>query len=161
MVAKRPNSKRNLDMALRRVGGTDEDYVRRRTLVANAIVASLMPDGAVKGGSAMKVRFGEDATRASTEGHLPLHRRDAASRRGHPRSQPLDGADGRGGLRAADGGQGIRDATADSEARRGAGPHIQEPLRLLQTPEAAAQEAAGAGPRAAHAHATAGARGRA
>jgi hypothetical protein len=67
MVAKRPNSKRNLDMALRRVGGTDEDYVRRRTLVANAIVASLMPDGAVKGGSAMKVRFGEDATRASTD----------------------------------------------------------------------------------------------
>lgn len=31
MVAKRPNSKRNLDMALRRIGGADEDYVRRRT----------------------------------------------------------------------------------------------------------------------------------
>jgi len=38
MVAKRPNSKRNLDMALRRIGGVDEDYVRRRTVVANAIV---------------------------------------------------------------------------------------------------------------------------
>jgi len=67
MVAKRPNSKRNLDMALRRIGGVDEDYVRRRTVVANAIVASLMPDGAVKGGSAMKIRFGDEATRASTD----------------------------------------------------------------------------------------------
>ncbi len=67
MVAKRPNSKRNLDMALRRIGGVDEDYVRRRTVVANAIVASMMPDGAVKGGSAMKLRFGDAATRASTD----------------------------------------------------------------------------------------------
>ena len=67
MVAKRPNSKRNLDMALRRIGGVDEDYVRRRTVVANAIVASMMPDGAVKGGSAMKIRFGDAATRASTD----------------------------------------------------------------------------------------------
>lgn len=67
MVGKRPNSKRNLDMTLRRIGGVDEDYVRRRTVVANAIVASLMPDGAVKGGSAMKIRFGDDATRASTD----------------------------------------------------------------------------------------------
>ena len=67
MAVKRPNSKRNLDMALRRMGGADEEYVRRRTLVANAIVASLMPDGAVKGGSAMKIRFGDDETRASTD----------------------------------------------------------------------------------------------
>lgn len=67
MVAKRPNSKRNLDMALRRIGGVDEDYVRRRTLLANAIVASLMPNGAVKGGTAIKIRFGDDSTRASTD----------------------------------------------------------------------------------------------
>lgn len=67
MVAKRPNSKRNLDMALRRLGGGDEGYVRRRTAVANAIVASLMPDGAVKGGSALKMRFGEEGTRATTD----------------------------------------------------------------------------------------------
>ncbi|HAM14314.1 MAG TPA: hypothetical protein DCP91_00315 [Eggerthellaceae bacterium] len=67
MVAKRPNSKRNLDMALRRMGGADEEFVRRRTLVANAIVGNLMPAGAVKGGSAMKIRFGDKFTRASTD----------------------------------------------------------------------------------------------
>ena len=64
---KQPNSKRNVDMALRRLGATDEDYLRNRTLVANAIVGSLMPGGAVKGGSAMKVRFGAKGTRASTD----------------------------------------------------------------------------------------------
>ena len=67
MVARRPNSKRNLDMALRGLGGGDEGYVRRRTAVANAIVASIMPDGAVKGGSALKMRFGEEGTRATTD----------------------------------------------------------------------------------------------
>lgn len=67
MVAKRPNSKRNLDIALRRMGGADEEYVRRRTLVANAVVGHLMPIGAVKGGSAMKIRFGDASTRASTD----------------------------------------------------------------------------------------------
>lgn len=67
MVAKRPNSRRNLDMALRRMGGVDVEFVRRRTLVANAIVGSLIPAGAVKGGSAMKIRFGDDFTRASTD----------------------------------------------------------------------------------------------
>ncbi len=36
MVAKKPNSRRNLDMAMRRLGGGDEGYVQRRTAVANA-----------------------------------------------------------------------------------------------------------------------------
>ena len=54
MVAKRPNSKRNLDMALRRMGGADEEYMRRRTIVANAIVGQLMPASAVKGGMCLQ-----------------------------------------------------------------------------------------------------------
>lgn len=54
-------------MALRRFGSTDEDYLKNRTLVANAIVGLMMPDGAVKGGSAMKIRFGDKGTRASTD----------------------------------------------------------------------------------------------
>lgn len=66
MAVRRPNSKRNLDMAIRRLGG-DDGYVRRRTSVANAVVASLLPDGAVKGGSALKIRFGESGTRATTD----------------------------------------------------------------------------------------------
>ena len=67
MAVKRPNSKRNLDMAIRRLGASAEEYVANRTLVANAIVGSLMPHGAVKGGSAMKIRYGDEATRASND----------------------------------------------------------------------------------------------
>ena len=67
MVGKRPNSKRNLDMAIRRLGGDNEGYVRRRTVIANAIVSSLMPDGVVKGGSALKIRFGDIETRSTTD----------------------------------------------------------------------------------------------
>ena len=48
------------------MGSGDEGYVQRRTAVANAIVASLMPEGAVKGGSALKIRFGEECTRTTT-----------------------------------------------------------------------------------------------
>ena len=54
-------------MAIRRLGASEEDYVSNRTLVANAIVGSLMPDAAVKGGSAMKLRYGDAATRASND----------------------------------------------------------------------------------------------
>lgn len=64
---KTPNSKRNLDMAIRRMGVTDEDYIRMRAMLANAIVAQMMPEGAVKGGSALKIRFGDDCTRATTD----------------------------------------------------------------------------------------------
>lgn len=51
MVARRPNSKRNLDMALRRLGGGDEGYVRRRTAVANAIGGYAWTGGATQGQS--------------------------------------------------------------------------------------------------------------
>lgn len=63
---KRPNSRRNLDIAIERIAG-DRDSVRLRRLMANAIVAQLLPDGAVKGGSALKLRFGSEATRFSTD----------------------------------------------------------------------------------------------
>ncbi len=35
---KRPNSVRNLDMAIRRFGASEEDYLGNRTAIANAIV---------------------------------------------------------------------------------------------------------------------------
>ena len=53
---RRPNSMRHLDDAIRRLcGGAPQDFVRARTVMANAIVASMLPDGVVKGGSALKV----------------------------------------------------------------------------------------------------------
>ena len=54
---KRPNSMRHLDDAIRRLcGGAPQDFMRARTVMANAIVASMLPDGVVKGGSALKMR---------------------------------------------------------------------------------------------------------
>jgi len=65
---KRPNSMRHLDDAIRRLcGGAPQDFMRARTVMANAIVASMLPDGVVKGGSALKMRFGEESTRFTTD----------------------------------------------------------------------------------------------
>lgn len=65
---RKPNSLRHLDDAIRRAsGGGAEDYVRSRTLIANAIVVQMLPDGVVKGGSALKMRFGSEVTRFTTD----------------------------------------------------------------------------------------------
>ena len=67
-MVKRPNSMRHLDDAIRRAcGGSMDAYVHARTVMANAIVASLLPDGVVKGGSALKMRFGDAATRFTVD----------------------------------------------------------------------------------------------
>ena len=66
MPNKRPNSRRNLDAALERLVGR-ADLVAKRAVVANAIVARLLPGGAVKGGSAIKMRLGDGATRFTTD----------------------------------------------------------------------------------------------
>lgn len=52
-MAKRPNSRRNLDIAIERVAGRGPAFVQARTLMADAVVAQMLPDGAVKGGSAL------------------------------------------------------------------------------------------------------------
>lgn len=49
MPAKRPNSRRNLDVALERLVGKP-NLVAKRAIIANAIVAQMLPDGSVKGG---------------------------------------------------------------------------------------------------------------
>lgn len=65
---KKPNSMRHLDDAIRRLsGGMPQEYIRARTILANAIVASMVPDGVIKGGSALKMRFGDAATRFTTD----------------------------------------------------------------------------------------------
>jgi hypothetical protein len=49
-MPKRPNSMRHLDDAIRRAsGGPADGYVRMRTLVANTIVAQMLPDGGREG----------------------------------------------------------------------------------------------------------------
>ena len=65
---KKPNSMRHLDDAIRRAcGGSVSGYIQARTMMANAIVAGMLPDGVVKGGSALKMRFGEEAARFTTD----------------------------------------------------------------------------------------------
>ena len=66
MELKVPNSRRNLDNAIMRTFGR-ENYLRVRTAMANVIAAQMMPEGTVKGGTAMKVRFGDAGTRFSED----------------------------------------------------------------------------------------------
>lgn len=66
--AKRPNSRRNLDMAIDRLCASAGDEPGRvKRLLATAIVGQMLPDGAAKGGNALKIRFGKDATRFSRD----------------------------------------------------------------------------------------------
>lgn len=66
MPANRPNSRRNLDIALERLVGR-ESLIAKRAVVANAIVAKMLPNGSVKGGSAIKMRLGDGTTRFTTD----------------------------------------------------------------------------------------------
>jgi len=65
-MPKVPNSKRNLDKAIERVAGID-NFIKIRTLVANTIVGQMLPAGVVKGGSALKLRYGNASTRFTTD----------------------------------------------------------------------------------------------
>lgn len=66
-MAERPNSRRNLDIAIERLFDDQQEALRVRRMMANAIVGQMLPDGAVKGGSALKLRFGSKATRFSRD----------------------------------------------------------------------------------------------
>lgn len=67
-MTKKPNSLRHLDDAIRRAcGGSPDRFLETRTLMANAVVAQMIPDGVVKGGSAIKMRFGDAKTRFTTD----------------------------------------------------------------------------------------------
>ena len=67
MSSKMPNSRRNLDMAIERLCKDREQGLRAKRIMANVIVGQMLPDGVVKGGSAMKVRFGFAVTRFSSD----------------------------------------------------------------------------------------------
>lgn len=60
---KHPNSRRNLDIAIDRLAAETGDPLRLRNARAAAIVAQMIPDGVVKGGSALRLRYGSAATR--------------------------------------------------------------------------------------------------
>jgi predicted nucleotidyltransferase component of viral defense system len=63
MNGKKPNSRRNLDIAINRILGSETNPLQIRTILANTIIGQLLPNGAVKGGSALKLRYGDKSTR--------------------------------------------------------------------------------------------------
>lgn len=67
MTAKKPNSRRNLDIAIERYAEGRGDAVQMRRTLANAVVSQMLPSGVVKGGSSLKLRFGEGGARASRD----------------------------------------------------------------------------------------------
>ena len=64
---KRPNTRRNLDMAIHRITEGEEGFVQCRTTMANAVVGQMLPNGVVKGGASLKIRYGLSATRFTTD----------------------------------------------------------------------------------------------
>lgn len=66
-MTKQPNSKNNLDRSILRYAGTDTRAVLLRTELANVIVAQMIGDGVVKGGTGLKFRYGDKATRVTLD----------------------------------------------------------------------------------------------
>ena len=64
---KQPNSRANLDRAIQRAAGGRDGYIAMRAVIANTVVAQMIPDGAVKGGSAIKLCLGDGGTRFTTD----------------------------------------------------------------------------------------------
>lgn len=65
---KKPTSRRNLDIAIDRLcTDLDEEPGRVKRLIAAVVVGQMLPDGAAKGGNALKIRFGKDVTRFSRD----------------------------------------------------------------------------------------------
>ena len=67
MSDRSPNSRRNLDLAIERAFGDRENALRVRRTMANVIVGQMLPEGVIKGGSALKIRYGMQATRFSKD----------------------------------------------------------------------------------------------
>ena len=57
-IKKRPNSRRNLDMALQRLYGTGASLVQVRMAMANTIVGQMLPDVVIKGVTSLILRYG-------------------------------------------------------------------------------------------------------
>lgn len=58
-----PKSRRLLDIGIERLAEGTGDPLRVRRVMANAVVGRLLPDGVLKGGSALKLRYGDGTTR--------------------------------------------------------------------------------------------------
>ena len=62
-----PNSRVNLDKAIQRFAGDVARASALRNLMANSIVAQMIGNGVVKGGSGLRFRYGEEMTRVTMD----------------------------------------------------------------------------------------------
>lgn len=67
MPVNRPIGRNNLDKALHRLFKDDVDYFEMRSMMANVLVGQFLPDGVVKGGCSLKLRYGNRETRVTTD----------------------------------------------------------------------------------------------
>jgi len=66
-MTKPPNSRVNLDKAIERLFGNYERTTEIRSIMANAIIGQMLPEGVVKGGTSLKLRYGNICTRVTTD----------------------------------------------------------------------------------------------
>ena len=66
-MTKIPNSRRNLDLAIDRITHNREEALQTKRIMANIIVGQMLPNSVVKGGSALKIRYGNQTTRFSMD----------------------------------------------------------------------------------------------
>ena len=64
---KKPNTRRNLDVAIERIVGDRDLAVQTRRHMANIILAQMLPECVIKGGSSIKIRLGEASSRYSLD----------------------------------------------------------------------------------------------
>ena len=62
-----PNSKANLEKAILRFAGNIVKANELRNLMANSIVAQMLGEGVVKGGTGLKFRYGSKMTRVTLD----------------------------------------------------------------------------------------------
>ena len=60
---KKPHNVMYLRRAVRHLFDTDEKAYRMRVMMANVVIGQILPDGVVRGGTSMKLRYGHHATR--------------------------------------------------------------------------------------------------
>ena len=60
---RRPNSRRNLDLALQRKCGVGASLVQARMAMACTIIGQLVPEAVVKGGTSLRLRYGRSNSR--------------------------------------------------------------------------------------------------
>ena len=63
----RPNGRINLDRAMHRLFPDDVEFAEMQGMIANAIVGQFLPDSVMKGGASLKMRYGNLATRVTTD----------------------------------------------------------------------------------------------